>query len=282
MINEMVILGLGLLVGGVVGWVIGAQNGGRKVRGQITALLRAVRSGQVPTAEQSFPGEILALAELRTILSKSWVPRGSAGDNLSMAAVERIADYLRVRVEEPMLNALDQGDEAVREGAESVLDAVEDLRFFLQDPPRSKELETRNLVDLVGDVTREFSGQFTVRVRVEAPPEPLRVQLDAELLKDALFLILHNAGEYGGGEMVEMTLFREEDSVRIVVRDRGPGFTAEALIRALDPFYSTAPGGMGLGLPHARKAVRAQGGELVLRNSKEGGGEVEIVLPQAG
>jgi signal transduction histidine kinase len=281
MTKELVFQGLGLLVIGVVGWIIGIQIGGRKVQGQITALLRAVRSGKVPAAGQSIPGETPALAELRSVLSKSWVPRGSPEDNSSLAAVERIADYLRVRVEEPMLDALDQGDEAVREGAESVLDAVEDLRFFLEDPPPSQELETQNLVDLVGDVTREFSGQFTVRVRVEAPPEPLRVQLNEELLKDALFLILHNAGEYGGGEMVEMTLFKEEDSVRILIRDGGPGFTAEALIRALDPFYSTTAGGMGLGLPHARKAVQAQGGELVLRNSEEGGGEVEIVLPQA-
>ena len=282
MTNELIFLGLGLLVGGAVAWVVGAQSGGRKVQGQITALLRAVRSGELPSSEQSFPGEILAVKELRTLLAKGWVPRGSATSDAGGAALERIADYLRVRVEEPMLDVLDQGEEAWREGAESVLDAVEDLRFYLGDPPIAQELETRNLVDLVGEVTRELSGDFTVRLRVEAPPEPLRVQVDPDPLKDALFLILHNAGEFGGGEVVEVTLFREEDSVRIVIRDHGPGFTAEALIRALDPFYSTTPGGLGLGLPYARKAIRAQGGELVLRNLEEGGAEVEIVLPQVG
>jgi len=281
MTNEILFLGLGILGGGALGWVIGAQRGGRKIQRQVTALLRAVRSGQLPTADQTFPGEHAALAELRALLTKKWVLRGAAGQDPSTVALERIADYLRVRVEEPILQALDEDDEAVREGAESVLGAVEDLRFFLEDPPEVDELETQNLVDLVGDVIREFSGQFMVRVSVEAPREPLRVQLNPELLKDALFLILHNAGEYGGGEMVDMTLFREEDSVRIVIRDRGPGFTAEALIQAMNPFYSTAPGGLGLGLPHARKSIQAQGGEMVLRNSEEGGGEVEIVLPQA-
>jgi signal transduction histidine kinase len=260
---------------------MGSQSGGRKVQGQIAALLRAVRSGQLPPPEQGFPGETLAVRELRSVLAKSWAPRGSQGQGPSMEALGRIADYLGVRVEEPLAQAMEEDEAVLREGVESVLAAVEDVRFFLEDPPPAQALETRNLVDMVGEVTREFQGQFTIRVRVEGPSEPLRIQVDPEPLKDALFLILHNAGEHGGGETVEMRLVKEADSVRIVIRDQGPGFSAEALIRAMDPFYSTSPGGLGLGLPYARAAVRAQGGELALRNPEGGGGEVEIVLPQA-
>jgi signal transduction histidine kinase len=47
----------------------------------------------------------------------------------------------------------------------------------------------------------------------------------------------------------------------------------------MSPFYSTAPGGLGLGLPYARLAVKAQGGDLIIRNRDDGGAEVEIVLP---
>jgi two-component system C4-dicarboxylate transport sensor histidine kinase DctB len=76
-----------------------------------------------------------------------------------------------------------------------------------------------------------------------------------------------------------MVLTKEEGRVRIFVRDRGPGFSADALRQALHPFYSTSPGGLGLGLPYARMAVKAQGGEVILRNREEGGAEVELILP---
>jgi len=197
-------------------------------------------------------------------------------------ALQRLAAYLRHRVEAPLLTGLDEGGEALREGADAALDAVEDLEFFLEDPPVGSAPESRNLVDLVGEVTREFSGRFTIFVKVEGSQEPLRAQVDPEPLKDALFLVLHNAGEFGGGEPVQMTLRKEASGVRILVRDRGPGFSPEALSQALSPFFSTSPGGLGLGLPYARRAVRAQGGELLIRNCPEGGGEVEIVLRQGG
>lgn len=252
MTNELLFLGAGVLVGWILGWLMGRR--------------RTPRVGQDRETTVSF--------------STAGGPGVAPGDEVSRLALERIAHYLKDRVEGPLTAALEQDLQALRDGAESVIGAVEDLEFFLQEPVRGGRLETHNLVDLVGEVTREFAGRFTVRVHLDAPPEPLRVKVDAEPLKDALFLILHNAGEFGAGEEVEMTLKRQAGAVRIFIRDRGPGFTAEALIRALDPFYSTAPGAMGLGLPFARKVVEAQGGKLALRNRPEGGGEVEIFLPQ--
>jgi nitrogen fixation/metabolism regulation signal transduction histidine kinase len=157
---------------------------------------------------------------------------------------------------------------------------VEDLEFFLEPPPAAPTLETRNLVDLIGEVTAEFSGKFKIYVKVEGPQEPFRAQVDPEPLKDAIFLILHNAGEFGGGRPVQMILRKEEGRARILIQDQGPGFSVDALTQALSPFYSTSPGGLGLGLPHARMAVRTQGGDVMLRNREEGGGEVEILLPR--
>ena len=128
-------------------------------------------------------------------------------------------------------------------------------------------------------VTREFAGQSTVLVKVEAPQEPIPVQVEAEPVKDAVFLVLHNAGEFGEGQPVQVRLGVQDGMGAITVTDQGPGFTAEALLKAMDPFYSTTEDGLGLGLPHARRAINAQGGEIFLRNVEGGGGEVEIRLP---
>jgi signal transduction histidine kinase len=72
---------------------------------------------------------------------------------------------------------------------------------------------------------------------------------------------------------------RYQEKARLRIRDQGPGFSAEALLKAQDPFYSTSPGGLGLGLPHAHRAIAQEGGEISLRNHDGQGAEVEVLLP---
>ncbi|MGW8266019.1 MAG: sensor histidine kinase [Longimicrobiales bacterium] len=272
----------GVLAGGLLGWMLAWRLRGGRIHGDLSGLLGAVQAGRVQGLDQVSPGEPDLVRELRETLAKGWVPRGLERDEATREALKRLAAYLRHRVEAPLLEGLDGNEAALRSAADEALDAVEDLEFFLEDPPIVPVLESRNLVDLVGEVTREFAGQFTIYVKVDGPQAPLRVNVDPEPLKDAIFLLLHNAGEFGGGAPVHMTLCKEEDRVRIVIRDQGPGFTPDALLKAMDPFYTTSPGGLGLGLPYARMAIKAQGGEVVLRNAEGGGGEVQIVLPQRG
>jgi len=280
--TEAVYLFGGIVAGGFLGWVVAWRVRGGRVHDDLSDLLGAIRGGRVQDLDQAGTGEPEAVRELRESLATRWVPRGFEREEATREALKRLAGYLRHRVEAPLLEGLDGNEAALRKGADEALDAVEDLEFFLEDAPVVPVLESRNLVDLVGEVTGEFAGQFTIYVKVDGPQAPLRVNVDPEPLKDAIFLLLHNAGEFGGGEPVHMTLCKEEDRVRIVIRDQGPGFTPEALLKAMDPFYTTSPGGLGLGLPYARMAVRAQGGEVALKNADGGGAEVQIILPQRG
>jgi signal transduction histidine kinase len=96
---------------------------------------------------------------------------------------------------------------------------------------------------------------------------------------DALYLILHNAARFGGSATIDVTVVHDGSRAVVTVRDRGPGFTEDAFARAFDPFYSTTEDGLGLGLPHARRAVEAMGGHIELRNVPDGGAEVELSFP---
>jgi signal transduction histidine kinase len=283
--TEAVYVGLGILIGVVVGWFLRgggkAPAPGEQAREELSAFLEALRKGEVsgPGAEEVAGGG--PLAELRTILLKEWVPRGSESGVVVKRALGRLAIYLRNRVEAPLLKGLDEGGAALQDGADEALGAVEDLEFFLEASDEAGELTSRELGELVGEVVEEFGDQSDVKVEVSGSREPIGVRVDVEGIKDAVFLILHNAAEFGDGKPVTVTLRQEGNRAVVRVRDQGPGFSADALMEALDPFYSTSPGGLGLGLPHARNAIQAQGGQILLRNHPGGGGEVEILLPRA-
>jgi two-component system C4-dicarboxylate transport sensor histidine kinase DctB len=68
---------------------------------------------------------------------------------------------------------------------------------------------------------------------------------------------------------------------RIRIRDNGPGFTADALPRLFEPFYTTKDTGTGLGLPICRQIIRAHGGEITAQNRIHHGAEFIIELPLA-
>ena len=65
----------------------------------------------------------------------------------------------------------------------------------------------------------------------------------------------------------------------LVVSDRGAGMADETMTRALLPFWSTRPGGSGLGLPLCNEIVDAHGGHLRISRRDGGGTTVSCWLP---
>lgn len=111
-----------------------------------------------------------------------------------------------------------------------------------------------------------------------AKPEPT-VKIDAAAIQEALRRILENAIQSmpdGGSVAVTTTLKGSWASV--VIRDGGQGFDAKALPNILEPFFTTKPKGLGLGLAVAAKAARAHGGRLEAANVS-GGAAVTLSIP---
>ena len=134
-------------------------------------------------------------------------------------------------------------------------------------------------------------------IEMTVPPaaEAALVKIDAALLGRAVHNLLGNAWNHGHpkDQPLEVTVALEGQRVRVTLRDRGPGFRAELLPRAFEPFVMGAdsarsPGahGMGLGLSLVRRIVEAHGGLAsaanVVENEVVRGAEVTIELPLIG
>jgi signal transduction histidine kinase len=63
------------------------------------------------------------------------------------------------------------------------------------------------------------------------------------------------------------------DQVQVTVKDTGPGIDPKTLDKIFDPFYTTKPGGMGMGLSISRSILQAHGGRLWAA-AKDGPGTV--------
>jgi signal transduction histidine kinase len=103
-------------------------------------------------------------------------------------------------------------------------------------------------------------------------------------LKRAFANLIENAVKYGTPPTIKLAC--QEETITIMVRDRGPGIPTEALERVFSPFYrlessrNRTTGGVGLGLTAALAIIRGHGGDVVLSNLPTGGLQALITLPR--
>jgi two-component system, NtrC family, nitrogen regulation sensor histidine kinase NtrY len=104
---------------------------------------------------------------------------------------------------------------------------------------------------------------------------------DPVLLQQLLINVLKNAHESGSApEEIAVTVQLAEGGGAVLrVLDRGRGMDNEALRRSLLPYYTSKPGGTGLGLPLSSEIAEAHGGRLQLENRPGGGTVVTCRLP---
>ena len=267
-------LALGRAGGRAAGHQLGLQEGRSEAEGRITTLAEAVSRGRKPEDVAEDSPEF----SLHRALEMGWTPREQERERALDEALGRLAGFLDKAVREPLAGAAPTADaDELRERISRALGSLEDVKFFLDEPVG--KTGGQELPALVQQVTREFAQDHSVGIRMRMDGTPVRADVNAQAFMDAVYLVLHNAGRFGGTKTVDVSLMTESERAVVRVRDRGPGFTAEAFTRAFDPFYSSTDDGLGLGLAHARKTLERMGGRIELRNVPDGGAEVEISFP---
>ncbi len=155
-------------------------------------------------------------------------------------------------------------------------------------PPRNDQLDINEVILEVMALTRsELRSSGTSLQTQLADGLPLilgdRIQLQQVILN-----LIFNAVEAMSGSrqaMRELLIRTEQDGsggVLVAVRDSGPGPKTESLNRLFDAFYTTKPGGMGMGLSICRSIIEAHGGRVWATTNVPQGAAFQFTLPQQG
>ena len=108
------------------------------------------------------------------------------------------------------------------------------------------------------------------------------VMLDrAQFRRVLLNLTLNALQAMPAGGILEFQTFQEHEHVVLVVIDSGQGIAEKNRERIFDLFFSTKPGGSGLGLPTVRKISEAHGGRIECESEPNRGTRFRIKLPLA-
>ena len=191
--------------------------------------------------------------------------------NNSLTPIKSIAGSLAGMIRRDELPQ-DWRDDAGR-GLEVIASRAEGLSRFTASYARLARLPQPRLAPLeIAPLVERVAGLETrLPVRVAAGP-PVRVQADGDQLEQLLINLLRNAVdasvETGGAVTVGWTAV--PGHVELWVEDEGHGLAQTANLFV--PFFTTKPGGSGIGLVLSRQIAEGHGGTLTLENRKDRSG----------
>lgn len=168
--------------------------------------------------------------------------------------------------------------------AASVISRVRSLARKAE--PQAEDVDILELVDGALSITRREAAGEAVRVVWDPPEQPIpKVRADRVQIQQVLVNLIINgiqAMATTPGTVRELCVYVQvlpAGDVAVHVRDCGTGFPDGQGAMIFEPFYTTKPEGMGMGLSICRSIIEASGGTIWAQNNEASGATVAFSLP---
>lgn len=208
--------------------------------------------------------------------------------NQPLAAIVTHADACRrwIAADPPNLVRVNETVESIADDATRAGEIIARIRALASNAsPERRVTDLNAVVRQAVAVVEPQLRAHGVGLRLHLHEDLPKISGDAVQLQQVILNLLTNALEAISGPDGKILLHTEREAsgkVQVCVEDNGGGLTAEAAVRAFEPFRSTKPGGMGIGLAICRSIVEAHGGQISVQGCGARGARVGFSLPVAG
>ena len=174
-----------------------------------------------------------------------------------------------------------EGLQYILEGANNLDKIVKDFEAFLKSrKSQFKNEDINKIIESVISVSEKEAAFKGIKMSVNISNEPLRINMQKDLLRVAVFHILKNAIEATSeGGMVSVETAKDGDSVILNVSDSGYGIPEQDVGNVFRPFFSTKERGFGMGLPLVKQIITEHLGEVNVKSKPGQGSTFNIKFP---
>ncbi len=170
---------------------------------------------------------------------------------------------------------------------ETLIQRVEEY-VLIPRPVFQKE----RMEEVIETVLRTFSKEaaekgVSINLETKVLKEDRELFIDKDLITKALMYILENSLEAVAQNsvgkkrrMIKVTLFEDGENIGVSISDRGEGVPQKNLDQIFEPFFSTRPERVGLGLTFAKRVVEEQGGGIEVVSRLKRGTTVTLTFPK--
>ncbi len=183
------------------------------------------------------------------------------------------------------LDLLDRSTHTIIQQVEAMKDMVDAFSEYARAPVMEPSVVDIN--ELIAEVAELYRHQETaVAIELASEEKLPRIEVDIGRMRQVLHNLMRNAleaTENREGARVDIaTRYIEVDArefVEILVIDNGPGFSADIIDQAFEPYVTSKAKGTGLGLAIVKKLIEEHGGQIRAGNGEHGGARIVILLP---
>jgi signal transduction histidine kinase len=165
-------------------------------------------------------------------------------------------------------------------------DIVDRIRGLIKKaPPRKECLDINAGIREVIELTRAESVKNGISMQADLADGLPLIEGDRVQLQQVILNLIVNALEAMSGandgtrELLISSRKANPGGVLVEVRDSGPGLAPETLEHVFEAFYTTKPGGLGMGLSICRSIIEAHGGRLWASADLPRGASFQFTLP---
>jgi signal transduction histidine kinase len=258
------------------------------------AMIRLANGRQMLASAVTFTGdgESRSLVSLQAVMGELDAVQLQAWEDMSRILSHEIMNSLTpiASLSESLAGMIRQDGGASREQVEAIdtiarrsqglAGFVARYRQMAELPePQLQLINLQSFAEETGRLMAGHLGRTAFKIRVETN----HVTADPDLLSQAVINLLHNAVDAVAGvdtPQIEFACTRQDGAVRISVSDNGGGVPADLSDDIFQPFFTTKPGGSGIGLSLVRQVALKHGGQVHVSHRPEGGAVFEIILPE--
>jgi two-component system nitrogen regulation sensor histidine kinase NtrY len=173
--------------------------------------------------------------------------------------------------------------ETITRRSQGLLRFVERYRQVADLPePQRQTLPLRQLLQGVDRLIRPALQELGILLECHVTPPDLVAQADPDLLEQSLINLLRNAADAAADSpqpRIGIHCHSGNGQLMIEVSDNGPGLTPAQREQIFVPFFTTKPGGSGIGLSLARRIAQAHGGRITVLVNEPHGSIFRFSLP---
>lgn len=202
-------------------------------------------------------------------------------------SAERLRRKLHDALNEENAQLLDRATHTIVQQVDAMQQMVNAFSEYARTPEiRISRFDVRQLINEVVELYRlQDTG---VEFRLELAPALGEVHADRGRIRQLLANLVSNAMQALSGRNPKILRIAAEvlpadadgaSRWQLTVADSGPGFAADVLQRAFEPYVTSKQRGTGLGLAIVKRIVEEHGGQVTAGNSASGGAQVCVILP---
>ncbi len=195
-------------------------------------------------------------------------------------SAERIKHKLGSKLNKEDTDILDKAVSTIVNQVDAMKTMVNEFSEYARAPKLNLELTDIN--ETIKEISHLFenSGIKITTTLLKGLP---KIKVDVNMMRQVLINLIQNAQDAMINNTkkpsIKINTNKYKNYLILSIEDNGPGFSADILKKAFEPYVTSKSHGTGLGLAIVKKIIEEHEGTIVVENIKNGGANINIQLP---